>query len=266
MARQKLGQNFLVSEELALQIVCLGQIQDTDFVLEIGPGKGVLTQLIIREAKSFAAIELDQKLAEKLKRRYRDQDGIQVFVGDAAKFDYLLLESHFKVISNLPYCAAVAILTRLLEFKEKIPLMVLMFQREVAERITAKPGGKDYSPLSIFVQYHTEATLEFTLPKEVFSPQPKVESAVVRFTPRPTPLFALENEPFFFQLVKKSFGQRRKKLLNNLKDLPLPIRRIEEACEACGIESAQRAETIPMEGFARLSNILSSEIIIAEKG
>ncbi len=256
MSGQKLGQHFLVAEHKADRILELGEITPKDFIVEIGPGKGFLTERILLKGNRFAAIELDKYLSEKLKKKYYDKTDCQIFTDDAAKFDYNLLESPFKVISNLPYNAAVPILARLFEFKGMVPLMVLMFQLEVAQRITAEPGGKSYNALSILAQYHTAATLEFSLSKNDFFPKPKVDSAVVKFIPYATPPFAVDNEDFFFSLVKMSFSQRRKKIINNLKTLPVDIVRIENACRASEIDPGVRAETVSIAAFARLSNIL----------
>lgn len=256
MDRKRLGQHFLVADEKARRVVELAQIGPSENIVEIGPGKGILTHKILRKGNSLTAIELDQRLAEGIIRSYPGQPNFQIFVEDAARFDYGQLKAPFKVVSNLPYSCAVPILARLMEFKDKIPLMVLMFQLEVAQRLTALPGGKNYNPLSIFAQYHFSCTLEFVLSKKDFSPVPKVDSAVVRFVPHATPPFPVEDEGFFFELVKRSFVHRRKKMINNLKTPPFNARQVEEACEACGIDPGQRAETVSLENFARLSNIL----------
>lgn len=264
MGKPKLGQHFLVSQDIVERILKLGKIGSTDFIVEIGPGKGALTEGIVQQVNHFAAIELDRNLAEKLKKKYCKKTGFQIFTEDAAKLDYSLLRGPFKVISNLPYGAAVPILARLLQFKKMVPLMVLMFQLEVAQRITAKPGGKSYNPLSILAQYHAAATLEFSLSKNDFSPRPKVDSAVVKLVPYPAPPIPADNEAFFFSLIKMSFAQRRKKIINNLKPLPLDLRQIESACKASGIDPAARAETVTIEGFVRLSNSLHSSCAYLE--
>lgn len=258
--RKRLGQHFLASDEKARRIVELARIGPSEHVVEIGPGKGILTERILNMGNPLTAIELDPRLAEGLKTKYSGNPGFQIFVEDAAGFDYGRLKGPFKVVSNLPYSCAVPILARLIEFKDKIPLMVLMFQLEVAERITAKPGGKSYNALSIFAQYHSACTLEFVLSKKDFSPNPKVSSAVVRFVPSPAPPFAVEDERFFFELVKTSFVHRRKKIINNLKALPFDAGQVDKACGICGIDPGQRAETVSMESFARLSNILKKGI------
>ena len=252
MGRQKLGQHFLVSGDKAQRIVELGQIAPSDFIVEIGPGRGVLTERLLAKGKALAAIELDRCLADGLMKKYRDIPGFRVFSEDAARFDYTCFPAPFKVVSNLPYCAASAILLRLLEFKERISLMVLMFQLEVAQRITAPPGGRSYNPLSILVQYHAAASLKFIVPKENFSPRPKVESAVVTLIPHRTPPCMVKNEAFFFALVKQAFSQKRKKLANNLKTLAGSSSALKDA----GIDPGARAETVPMDAFAALSNIL----------
>ena len=256
MGRQKLGQHFLVSPEKAQRIVDLGRIAPSDFVVEIGPGRGVLTERLLTKGKNLAAIELDRLLGDDLRKKYGDLPGFRIFSEDAARFDYACLPAPFKVVSNLPYCAASAILFRLLEFKDRISLMVLMFQLEVAQRITALPGGRSYNPLSILVQYHTAASLEFVVPKGDFFPRPKVESAVVTLIPHPTPPYAVKNEAFFFALVKQAFSQKRKKMANNLKTLAGSSERLQSALKDAGIDPGARAETVSIHAFAALSNIL----------
>jgi len=258
MARQRLGQHFLTSGDTARRILDLARMEPSDNIVEIGPGRGILTREILGRGNPLAAIELDREMAGTLAKRYGKSPSFRVFTEDAARFDYSRLKRPFKVISNLPYCSALPILFQLLAHKDRVSLMALMFQQEVAERLVASPGGKSYNPLSILVQYHTAATLAFPVGRENFSPRPKVDSAVVCLAPYPTPPLLAHDVTFFSQLVKKAFSQRRKKIINNLKTLPMELERIKEACAISGILPGQRAETVSLEGFVKLSDALSA--------
>ena len=174
MRKRPLGQNFLVDPEITQKIIDLANIQPEDNVVEIGPGKGVLTQRLISIIRSLTVIELDPKLCREMESRFgKNNPTFRIIEGDAAKFDYSSIKSGFKVVSNLPYYAATHIMKKLIHFGSRIQTMTLMMQKEVVDRLTAKPGNKEYSSLSVFVQYYCKVERLLEIPNTAFSPKPK---------------------------------------------------------------------------------------------
>ena len=278
--KKKLGQNFLVNPEVPEIIVQAGELTDTDTVIEIGAGLGGLTDVLARRAKHVIAVEVDELLykalvahfgaacrSPKLAIQKSIDSHIQLLNADILKLELDSLLCHnpktepvtFKVIANLPYSITTPILWKLLDHHKQMHSCVLMMQKEVAERIVAEPGGKDYGALTIGVTYRTDATLITTLSPENFYPAPKVDSALLKLTMRENPKVKVENEEFFFKVVRTAFRTRRKMLKNTLVRSRLASAKIlGTAFEKLGIAPERRAETLDITEFAALANFLSA--------
>jgi len=251
MTKRHLGQHFLNDPSIIARIIQAAQLDSEDLVIEIGPGPGKMTRFLAGKVKKVIAIELDDKLYEKLRGELYGYGNIELVCGDALEYSYDKLDD-FKVVANIPYYITTPIIFRLFDVKEKLKSMTLTVQKEVAERIVAKPGGKDYGVLSIMVQYYAETSLKFIIPKEAFRPVPKVDSAVVHITVLEKPSVTVQDEKLFFRIVKTAFSQRRKMLSNSLKSVRQDVK---EWLINTDIDSNRRAETLSMEEFARLANI-----------
>jgi len=263
--KKSLGQNFLIDQNILRKIVGAAELDRSQGALEIGPGIGALTQHLAETAGKVVAVEIDQRLLPILAEVLGSYDNVQVVHGDVLKLDLAeLLRERFaglsgvSVVANLPYYVTTPILMKLLE--EKLPLrnIVVMIQKEVAERMAAKPGGKDYGSLSVAVQYYCEPELVCTVPHTVFIPQPNVDSAVIRLAVREEPPVAVRDERLFFRVVQASFAQRRKTIANNLTAFAGKERReaLGPLLAACGIDPVRRGETLTLEEFARLSDAI----------
>ncbi|KAA9003586.1 16S rRNA (adenine(1518)-N(6)/adenine(1519)-N(6))-dimethyltransferase RsmA [Paenibacillus spiritus] len=264
--KKSLGQNFLIDRNILDKIVGAAELTKEDGALEIGPGIGALTERLADQAGAVTAVEIDRRLIPILEEVLAPHPHVKVRNDDVLKVDLkALFEEDFasvqgvSVVANLPYYVTTPILMKLLE--EKLPLknIVVMIQKEVAERMAASPGGKDYGSLSIAVQYYSEPELICTVPHTVFIPQPNVESAVIRLKVRETPPVEVQDEQHFFGVVQASFTQRRKTIANNLKARYFAKEgreRLEELLAEAGIEPSRRGETLSLEEFARLSDVL----------
>lgn len=259
--QHKLGQNFLTDARVLDGIVAAAGITPDDLVLEIGPGLGTLTQRLARAAGKVLAIELDRNLVEILRKTVcAEHPNVELIHGDAGKVNLrALLEERLpqgrkaKVAANLPYYITTPLIMRLLE--EHLPLdqIVVMVQKEVAERMIARPGGKDYGALSVAVQYHTMPTIAVKVPRGAFLPPPEVESAVVAMQVREQPPVDAP-EQAFFRVVKASFGQRRKTLGNALASgLALDKQTVQEVLSTVGVDANRRGETLSLEEFAAIA-------------
>jgi len=262
MAKRHLGQVFLYDPSILRRIIQIAQLSKDDLVIEIGPGRGRLTKMLAERVRNVIAIELDERLFEELKVHLAGYNNVELVHGDALKYPYEDLPE-FKVVANIPYYITTPLIFRLLETKQRrqadkarnLKSMTLTIQKEVAERIVAAPGGKDYGVLSVMVQYYTEPRLKFIIPRGAFRPIPKIYSAVVHFKVRQDPPVSVTDEGLFFKVVKTAFSQRRKMLPNTLKGLREDIKdKITEA----GIDPNRRPETLSIEEFARLSDVLKS--------
>jgi 16S rRNA (adenine1518-N6/adenine1519-N6)-dimethyltransferase len=266
MKKPRLGQNFLADEGAAEEIVdALGDVSES-VVVEIGPGKGALTQALARRAKRLIAVELDRMMSAELRFKYRLQPQVEIIEADVLKLDFRtvlnrtigplndlrpLKPSPARVVGNLPYYITSDILLRLFEFHDQFDVIVIMVQREVADRIAAAPGSRDYGLLSATAQLYAKVEKLFTLPPEAFAPPPKVHSTVLRLTIAPR--FAeLQIKPAeFIGFLKTAFAMKRKTLLNNLKkDYSEEL--IRSTLRETGIRSDVRAEALPLEATAQL--------------
>ncbi|GIO88283.1 ribosomal RNA small subunit methyltransferase A [Paenibacillus faecis] len=264
--KKSLGQNFLIDQNILGKIVGAAELDKSKGALEIGPGIGALTEKLAQQAGRVAAVEIDQRLLPILEEVLEPYPQVHVIHGDVLKLDlHALFASEFKacekvsVVANLPYYVTTPILMKLLEAGLPLENIVVMIQKEVAERMAAGPGGKEYGSLSIAVQYYSEPELVCIVPHSVFIPQPNVESAVIRLKVRSAPPVAVAEEAFFFEVVQAAFAQRRKTISNNLKSRFFPgegRERLESLLAEAGIEPSRRAETLSLEEFAKLSNTL----------
>ncbi|MFD2170717.1 16S rRNA (adenine(1518)-N(6)/adenine(1519)-N(6))-dimethyltransferase RsmA [Tumebacillus lipolyticus] len=263
--KKSLGQNFLIDGNILDKIVTAAELDQQNGALEIGPGIGTLTQELCESARQVVAVEKDNRLLPVLTETLAPYSNVHVHHADVLETDLHELfatwfaDMEVSVVANLPYYVTTPIVMKLLE--ERLPLrhIVVMVQREVAERMAAKPGGKDYGTLSIAVQYYTEPELVCRVPESSFMPAPNVESTVIKLKVRKAPAVQVADEKLFFALVKASFAQRRKTLLNNLQNNLQPKRDKESilaALERAEIEPSRRGETLSLAEYARLADQL----------
>jgi 16S rRNA (adenine1518-N6/adenine1519-N6)-dimethyltransferase len=249
--KPRLGQHFLADAEACRIIVEAAHIAPGAHVVEIGPGKGALTALLTAQADRLTLVEPDRELAS----RIASQNPRAEIIGEKGEdVDYSLLPGPLTVVSNLPYYASVHIFKHLTQHKANIRAMVLMFQKEVAQRISATPGGRHYGSLSAWSGYHWEMEQVLAVPPSAFVPPPKVESAVVRFLPRAMPPVR-GDETELFRLVRTSFTQKRRTLKNNLKGIYSP-ESVEAAFGSAGLHPNVRAEEVSLERFAAMAPLL----------
>lgn len=256
---KKLGQNFLIDARIVQGIVDAAEVKPGDRVLEIGPGIGTLTQGLAEAGADVTAVELDKKLPAVLKETLKAYDNVRIVPGDILKVNIpeIMGEAPFKVAANLPYYITTPILMALLERHLPITHMVTMVQKEVAERMTAKPGSRIYGALSVAVQYYTEPEIVLDVPPRSFIPAPEVMSVVVSCRVRKEPAVAVRDEKLFFRVVKAAFGQRRKTLMNALKGGGFQKETVRDALEQSGIDPTRRGETLTLEEFGRLADAFS---------
>lgn len=260
---QGLGQNFLIDGNIVLKIIAAADLKHGDAVLEIGPGAGALTMGLARQQVRIAALELDQGFVCLLQDLLRPFPQVTVLPGDALKTDFhALIDNHFhrreavKLVSNLPYYLSSPLMYNL--FKQKFPFSraVLMFQKEVAQRILAVPGDSGYGSLSVLCRYYTTGDLSFSVSKNVFWPRPEVESAVIILEPRP-PVLESEEEELLWRIVKASFQQRRKTLLNSLAGVfPWNKDTLSGLLREAAVEPGCRPESLSVDQFAKLARIM----------
>lgn len=253
---KKLGQNFLIKRTVVDQIVAAADLGPDDQVLEVGPGIGTLTQGLAQSGACVKAIELDQRLLEVLDRTLESYDNVDIIHGDVLQLNVPEIMDHkpFKVVANLPYYITTPIIMSLLEAKLPIERLVVMVQREVALRMVAQPGTKDYGALSVAVQYYTEPDIVLEVPPKAFMPAPAVTSAVIRCRLRQKPPVHVDDERIFFRVVKAAFAQRRKTFSNSMKTTGLSKEQIAAILEQAGIDGQRRGETLGLQKFADLAN------------
>ncbi len=257
--RKALGQHFLHDQNIVRKIIVLAELKPGETVLEIGPGRGILTHALSETGSKVFAVEVDRSLDEPLQEEFKNSSNVRIIQADALTYPFEDLPAPFSVVANLPYSISTPLLFRLLALRSRVSRMVLMLQLEVARRIVAREGGKEYGTLSVGVQFYAEPRLEFIVPRGCFKPPPRVDSAVIRLTIRTTPKVPVKNEAFFFRVVRAGFGHRRKSLRNALKDGGFPVDAVEEALNSASITTGnpqRRAETLSIEDFARLADKL----------
>lgn len=255
MTKKYLGQNFLFDPSILKRIIQTANLTQDDTVVEIGPGLGRLTRMLADEVKKVIAIELDGELYERLKNELSGYDNIELIHGDALKYPYGTL-NEFKVVANIPYYITTPIIFKLFEHRDRLGSITIMIQKEVARRIAAGRGNKEYGILSLMTQYHGRPELEFIVPRGAFRPVPKVDSAVVHIEIYKKPPVEVKDEALFFRVIRTAFSQRRKTLANSLKPVSPDIK---EILPLAGIEPNRRAETLSIEEFAKLSDILYAQ-------
>lgn len=258
---KSLGQNFLIDDNVIDKILEGARLSETDKIIEVGPGIGTLTREMGKVAENVVAIEIDKTLIPILKETLADLDNVEVVNEDILKVDVQGLINEklnggpVKLVANLPYYITTPIVMKFLE--EDIPVtdIVVMVQKEVADRMNAKPSTKDYGALSVAVQYYCDTEIVAKAPRHMFVPQPKVDSIVIGLHVRNEKKYVVDNEDIFFKTVKASFGQRRKTLLNSLGGLGfLSKDEIRQALQAANIDEKRRGETLSIDEFANLSN------------
>ena len=261
---KSLGQNFLIDTNVIDRILEGARVKEGDYVIEVGPGIGTLTKEMGRSAEKVVAIEIDKTLIPILEETLADFPNIEVINQDILKVDVQELVKAklnggpVKLIANLPYYITTPIVMKFLE--EDIPVtdIVVMVQKEVADRMNAKPNTKDYGALSVAVQYYCDTEIVAKAPRHMFMPQPNVDSTVIGLHVREEQIYHVDNEDIFFKTVKASFGQRRKTLLNSLGGLGfLSKDQIKEALKEANIDEKRRGETLSIEEFASLSNAVN---------
>ena len=259
---KKLGQNFLIKRGIVDEIVHAAELTPGEPVLEVGPGIGTLTQGLAQSGADVTAIELDRRLLEVLDTTLASYDNVRIIHGDVLKLDVPSIMNHkpFKVVANLPYYITTPIIMSLLESKLPIERLVVMVQKEVALRMVAKPGTKDYGALSVAVQYYTEPDIVLDVPPKSFLPAPAVTSSVIRCVLRDKPPVDVIDEKLFFRVVKAGFAQRRKTFANTMKTTGLSKDRIEELLVKANIDGQRRGETFTLQEFADVSNAWASLI------
>ena len=216
MKKPRLGQNYLIDENIAHEIIHHAGISNNQHVLEIGPGQGILTTLLLEKAKSLIAIEIDSKLCLALTERFNENKNFQLIQADAVKYNYSALVNKCQVVSNLPYYAATHILKKLIHYREYFSQITVMLQKEVVDRLVAIPGTRSYGSLSVFIQFYCEVERIIEVNKEAFSPKPKIDSSVIKLIPLTRPRVQVDNLKTFFSVVNASFLHKRKMLKNNL--------------------------------------------------
>ena len=257
-----LGQNFLVDANIIAKIIRAAELSPEDCILEIGPGRGALSDLLARQARRLTLVEFDHVLAATLKERYAAHEPVTVIDGDILALDLVAVlgkePAAWKVVANLPYNISTPILFRLLELRGLFSRLVLMLQREVGERLVASPDCSDYGVTTLLLGLWFDIRREFIVPPTCFHPRPKVESAVLSFVPLLRPRVEVGDEAVFRKVVKGAFAMRRKTLANCLKATELARSdELGRILEQCGIDGKRRGETLSMEEFASLSRALS---------
>ena len=267
--QKKFGQNFLIDDHVINKIINGAEVTKDDFVLEIGPGIGTMTQYLAEAAREVAAVEIDKKLIPILGETLSAYDNVTVINEDILKVDIraLAMEKNggkpIKVVANLPYYITTPIIMGLFESHVPIDKITVMVQKEVADRMKVGPGSKDYGALSLAVQYYAKPYLVANVPANCFIPRPNVDSAVIRLTRHEEPVVHVEDETLMFNIIRASFNQRRKTLQNGLKNsglFPLTKEEIVASITEAGLLETVRGEALTLEQFAELSNIMYGKI------
>jgi 16S rRNA (adenine1518-N6/adenine1519-N6)-dimethyltransferase len=256
--KKSLGQNFLVDKNIQRKIIAGMELKPSDIILEIGAGRGELTQALAEKVKKVYAVEIDPNLCGVLKDDFEKYSNLRVINQDILKFD---IRKHFdkipgkiKIVGNIPYYISSPIIENLIEFRVKIDTVFITVQKEFAQRVTASCGSKDYGSFSCFVQYYTEPKILFHIKKSSFFPSPKVDSSFLKLKMRNKTPFVLRNKRLFFEIIRAAFNQRRKTLRNSLKGI-LDEEKLSLYFIKFGIDSNTRPEDLSLKDFANLANI-----------
>lgn len=272
--QKKFGQNFLIDTRVLDKIIRAADITKKDMVLEIGPGIGTMTQYLAEAAGKVIAVEIDKNLIPILTETLKDFENVQIINEDVLKLDIRRLAGEendgrpIKVVANLPYYITTPIIMGLFENDVPVESITVMVQKEVADRMQTGPGNKDYGALSLAVQYYAEPYIVANVPPNCFMPRPRVGSAVIRLTRYTEPPVKAEDERLMFDIIRASFNQRRKTLVNGLNNsdkLELPKEVITEAVEKLGKGPGIRGEALSLEEFAQLSNYICSLLSIRQE-
>ena len=264
--QKRFGQNFLIDTHVLEKIIETAGVTKDDFVLEIGPGIGTMTQYLAESAREVAAVEIDRELIPILTHTLSDWNNVTIINDDILKVDIagLVKEKNggrpIKVVANLPYYITSPIIMELFEKKVPLESITIMVQKEVADRMQAGPGTKDYGALSLAVKYYAETHIAANVPPNCFLPRPKVGSAVIHLQRYKEPPVTVTDEKLLFRIIRASFNQRRKTLVNGLKnspELPFTKEEIEKAITACGLSLQIRGEALTLSQFADLCNELA---------
>ncbi len=267
--QKKFGQNFLINTGVLEDIIEASEITKDDFVVEIGPGIGTMTQYLCENAREVLAVEIDTNLIPILKDTLKEYDNVEVINQDILKVDINKIAEEknngrpIKVVANLPYYITTPIIMGLFESHVPVESITIMVQKEVADRMQTGPGSKEYGALSLAVQYYSNPQIVLNVPPSCFMPQPKVGSAVIKLTCHNNPPVEVDNEKMLFKVIRASFNQRRKTLANGLKNyggIPLSKEQIQESIEELGVEANIRGEKLSLEQFAQLSNIINKKL------
>ncbi|OPJ55069.1 16S rRNA (adenine(1518)-N(6)/adenine(1519)-N(6))-dimethyltransferase RsmA [Alkalithermobacter paradoxus] len=264
---KSLGQNFLINSNIIDKIVDGAQISPGDYVIEVGPGIGTLTREMASIAKKVVAVEIDKTLLPILDETLKDSPNVEVVNEDILKCDIQKLVDEkleggpVKLVANLPYYITTPIVMKFLEENIPVTHIVVMVQKEVADRMKAVPSTKDYGSLSVAVQYYSDVDIVTTVPRSMFMPQPNVESTVIRLKSHKEPKYNVNDKDLFFRVVKASFSKRRKTILNALSTYGLEFSKddIKESLKEANIEENRRGETLSIEEFVKLANVMSQK-------
>lgn len=263
--QKKFGQNFLIDGRVLEKIMDAADIGAEDFVLEIGPGIGTMTQYLAERARQVMAVEIDRNLIPILSETLSDYDNVEILNADILKIDLRKTVEEknqrkpIKVVANLPYYITTPIIMELFESEIPVDNITVMVQKEVADRMQAQPGTKDYGALSLAVQFYAEPYIVANVPPNCFMPRPKVGSAVIRLTRHQNPPVEVKNKKLLFQLIRASFNQRRKTLQNGIKNfsgLSFSKEEVADALEQIGVSPTIRGEALSLEQFAELCSLL----------
>ena len=267
-AKKDLGQNFLINDDVIEKIIEKSQIEKNDLIIEIGPGLGVLTNLLLEKSDNVVAIELDKRMVEIISKRFILKNNLQIINEDVLKVDLNKLINErkkqtninkVKIVANLPYYISTPIIMKLLEEKLEIDEIIVMVQKEVAQRLVAKTGTKDVGAITYAVEYFSEAEKVIDVPKESFIPSPKVESAVIKLKIRKEAYVQVKDEKMLFNIIQKSFSQRRKTLVNALVNGKIveSKEKAEKIIKQLNINENIRGEKLTLEDFARICNTIN---------
>lgn len=257
-ANKKLGQNFLINEEVIDEIVQKSEITNEDVVIEIGPGLGSLTKALLGKAKKVVVIELDPNMVDVLKSRFLN-DNLEIVFGDVLKVDLngiIGKETSVKVVANLPYYITTPIIMRLLEERYKFKSITVMVQKEVGERICSEPGTKEYGAITIAVKYYSVPQIIIDVPKENFLPSPEVDSCVIKLDILEAPSVNVKDEDKFFEIVRNGFNHRRKTISNSLSSGNVDKENIINILNKLNLNEKLRAENLSIQDFANIANEL----------